>query len=60
MFIKDVNNVAPHPTVYLNVYLSNRMELMIVILLLTLAQSAESGGKPAKKVKKGKQVICPS
>uniref|UniRef100_A0A8C7KBU8 Glycine receptor subunit beta n=1 Tax=Oncorhynchus kisutch TaxID=8019 RepID=A0A8C7KBU8_ONCKI len=47
-------------TVYLNVYLSNRMELMIVILLLTLAQSAESGGKPAKKVKKGKQVICPS
>ncbi|XP_071264277.1 glycine receptor subunit beta-like isoform X1 [Salvelinus alpinus] len=36
------------------------MELMIIILLLTLAQSAESGGKPAKKVKKGKQVICPS
>ncbi|XP_052366703.1 glycine receptor subunit beta-like [Oncorhynchus keta] len=36
------------------------MELMIVILLLSLAQSAESGGKPAKKVKKGKQVICPS
>ncbi|XP_064870519.1 glycine receptor subunit beta-like, partial [Oncorhynchus nerka] len=36
------------------------MELMTVILLLTLAQSAESGGKPAKKVKKGKQVICPS
>ncbi|XP_045074982.1 glycine receptor subunit beta-like isoform X2 [Coregonus clupeaformis] len=36
------------------------MELTIILLLLTLAQSAESGGKPAKKVKKGKQVICPS
>ncbi|KAL1024037.1 hypothetical protein UPYG_G00050600 [Umbra pygmaea] len=38
----------------------SRMDVVIVLMLLSLIQPAQSGGKPAKKVKKGKQVICPS